>query len=167
MLTGCGYRGYRLERIERSEFWMVSGEGSYTWNDALGYVDSITKEPEVPSLICKVCGHRELLKWAHKKQLIERQLCFSCDFWQDVMDDPSVVFAPGSFWGDPEIHAYSIGEEDVSIMSRGFGGRKFRLLFTTGAEIVTTNLWHRGAVPERFRERVGSACPRCAVFVND
>jgi hypothetical protein len=152
-----------------SDRWLVNSGGNYSWNEALAHIDSFTEAPEEPSLFCVECGDRELLKWmdVEKKKLIEKQLCFSCNHWYEVLEDPAAVFAPGEFWGDPSLHAYVIGDEDPSNRWRGFGGRKFVLLFATGARIETTNLWHSGKVPERFVERVKRACPRNAVFVQD
>jgi hypothetical protein len=171
MLTGCGYRGLTLERIGRSELWTVNGEGSYTWNEALAFVDTIATMPAVETLTCVSCGHRELLNWMNdkKQRLLERQLCFACDHWQDVFDDPSALFAPGAFWGDLKLHAYTIGDEDQANGFRGFGGNRFVLQFADGRKVVTTNLWHLGELPERMVSLVLGTVPksRLASFVNE
>lgn len=47
---------------------------------------------------------------------------------------------------------------------QGFAGRRFKIRFLdTGEEVVTTNLWHNGEVPEEFRDRL----PDTAEFVKE
>ncbi len=44
---------------------------------------------------------------------------------------------------------------------RGFGGRKFTIVFHDGRMIETSCLWHQGEIPEMFREWL----PNNAIFV--
>ena len=44
---------------------------------------------------------------------------------------------------------------------RGFGGRKFTILFHDGRVVETNCLWHQGKISKRFREML----PDNAVFV--
>jgi hypothetical protein len=37
---------------------------------------------------------------------------------------------------------------------RGYGGRCWRITYTDGREQRTSNLWHGGAVPEAYRDRL-------------
>ena len=55
-----------------------------------------------------------------------------------------------------------IGDENsVSPSSfRGYGGKKFIILFDNGGRIITTNLWHQGTIPKWFEEYL----PDNAVF---
>jgi hypothetical protein len=46
---------------------------------------------------------------------------------------------------------YVIGKEDVSYFWRGNGGHKFKIKFSDGEEITTTNLWHQGGIPEELK----------------
>lgn len=67
--------------------------------------------------------------------------CFLCDFWVRKIQSGKGVRIAG--------HHYQIGVEGSAFP--GFSGRRFVILFRDGTKIVTTNLWHQGEIPERFR----------------
>lgn len=104
-------------------------------------------------LTCKRCGHQETCKYMEhvQKFLEERRLCFKCNFWYEYVlrkDDDNVVRIDG-------VH-YVIGPEDAPAgCSRGFGGRRFNIkFFKDDAATATTNLWHQGKIPDRFRDEL-------------
>jgi len=109
---------------------------------------------------CKECGKQEKLHWteATNERLIREKLCFSCNFWNEkigIKNDPMVVRIDGCH--------YQIEDEiDEPIAFRGYGGRKFVILFDDGRKIVTTNLWFQGEIPKRFQERL----PDNAKFID-
>jgi hypothetical protein len=45
-----------------------------------------------------------------------------------------------------------IGDESVSDFWKGCGGNQFKIKYFSGEEIVTTNLWHQGEIPEELKE---------------
>jgi hypothetical protein len=87
--------------------------------------------------------------------LLAEKLCSDCHFWIKKIKDtaPNRVIAKG--------HHYRIGRPGEAFP--GFAGRKFVINFNDGRQITTTNLWHQGEVPARFRDRL----PDNAVFVSD
>lgn len=161
MMMATGYRGFYLQRVERTELWNVTKNngkaGSFAgydvlhssvdWNTALMLVDVLSTEPVVPSLICKLCGHRELLTWSHNKELKEHQMCFTCNFWREVTSDPDRLYIEEA----DGIHAYLICEESATSMFRGFGGRGFTVEMLDGSVVKTTNLWSQGVMPELWK----------------
>lgn len=107
---------------------------------------------------CKECGGQEQGSWFDDvaEQLVERQLCHSCDFWHEkigIKDRPEVARIEGT-------HYYIGGESERGF--RGFSGHRFRIRFNDGREVESTNLWCQGKIPERFAERL----PNNAVFVQ-
>ena len=74
-------------------------------------------------------------------------LCFYCAFWlSQSYDRVGAVVARGQH--------YRIGPEGQrgDRGMRGFGGARFAFrMLADGAEIVSTNTWSQGTVPERFR----------------
>lgn len=48
-------------------------------------------------------------------------------------------------------HHYVIGPENADGM-RGFGGDKFIIHFKDGKEVITTNLWYQGEIPEEYKQ---------------
>lgn len=50
-------------------------------------------------------------------------------------------------------HHYVIEPEDDKSGSRGFGGDKFVIHFNDGREVVTTNLWCQGEIPENYKDK--------------
>lgn len=102
---------------------------------------------------CKECGKVDHLRWigGTAKQMKERQLCFSCNYWQDRVErvgHPDQAIIDGV--------VYQVGEKNVpgGPWMRGYGGQQFHILFNDGRDVVTTNLWCNGKVPERFRGRL-------------
>lgn len=70
--------------------------------------------------------------------------CFGCAFWGVHKQNYT-----GHFVADGT--CYFIGPEEPSSI-RGFGGRKFRVVFHDGRDpVITTNLWHNGEIPAVWR----------------
>lgn len=112
---------------------------------------------------CRECGTEGFeLHWCaeHRAHLLERMLCFSCDFWLEVLADKSthvvvdgVAYAlrkGGPVDGEPERWGL------------GHGGRTFIFERLDAARVECSNVWCRGNVPERFRDRL----PDDAVIVE-
>lgn len=112
-------------------------------------------------ITCSECGKLEKLRWMEdiKEKLIKRQLCFTCNFWMErvnQVNNPNSVRIRGSH--------YWIQKENAPKGSfRGFGGKKFKIVFftptisiahNTPRTIITTNLWNQGEIPGRFRNRL-------------
>ena len=81
------------------------------------------KEIDKPSYIGGVCSHSCLIK----------------QYWQEVLDDSAIIING---------ECYHIGKKNTNF--RGFGGKKYTILFNDGIKITTTNLWHNGKIPEEF-----------------
>jgi hypothetical protein len=101
--------------------------------------------------VCAECGAHEQGNWhdEHAKKLQTRGLCYSCEYWHVHIADASagnVVRVDGRH--------YRIGEEVNRGGFRGFDGQRFKIKFTDGREVVTTNLWCQGAIPHRYRDRL-------------
>lgn len=98
---------------------------------------------------CRECGEPERPSaWSDGAQLARAQLCRRCHYWHEAIAlaaDPRSVRVRGVHW--------FIGAEDER-GTRGFGGRRFRVRFLDGREALTSNLWHQGEIPARFRDRL-------------
>jgi len=106
--------------------------------------------------ICEFCGY-EFSRICEPESYIEN-LCFDCSFWTKKIniseaDEAKRVIIDGQH--------YRLGSAH-SVPFRGFGGRKFTVLFHDDRIIETSCLWHQGEIPEEFRERL----PDNAVFVQ-
>lgn len=114
--------------------------------------------PEEP---CKCCGNVFSTNYSEptKSQLLEKNVCFKCNFWQEyleIKDDPNIARIEGSHY---VIQPDTTGDPSW----KGFGGRKFIIRFADGREVVTRNLWHQGEIPAHFREEL----PDNATFVQE
>lgn len=92
-----------------------------------------------------------------KKQMNDRQLCFNCNFWTNLIAEKDKhLFIDGK--------SYQVGKDDPVGQRRwsGFGGSEFNIELLTGEKICTHNLWHQGTVPEHFRGRL----PDTAKFIK-
>lgn len=116
------------------------------------------KKEEYPTVTCRHCGKTEEACYVEerKKSMVDNNHCFSCDFWMDLVkrharDENCVAVSKDSTGLRPFSHV-TIGPETTSPHAfRGFGGSKFEIEFADGTKRVTTNLWHQGEIPERFR----------------
>ena len=108
---------------------------------------------------CRECGKPfDALSCGDGPRMVEQQLCFTCLFWTDHLEKGDKDGRRVIVYG----HHYKIGSEAPSY-NRGFGGQKFTIRFLVDGEtIVTTNLWHQGAIPAHFRDRL----PDNAEFVK-
>lgn len=68
--------------------------------------------------------------------------CFDCSFWLKKVGKPGQVIING-------VH-YRINNATTPF--RGFGGRKFIIVFHDGREVETNSLWCQGKIPTEFRE---------------
>lgn len=110
-----------------------------------------------PPYMCVECGAEGNAGSYHGgEEIYAARACFNCHFWLKKVvsrDEPGVVRAGG-------IH-YTIGKEGEAFP--GFSGQRFVVVFNDGRRVETTNLWHQGTIPERFRERL----PDNATFERD
>jgi len=105
----------------------------------------------VMKITCKKCGKKEELHWIKQEndKLIARNFCFRCNFWFEktlIKDNPNVARIDN--------HHYQIASEKSDSAFRGFAGAKFIILFYDGRKITTTNLWHQGEIPKRFKTQL-------------
>jgi len=104
---------------------------------------------------CVECGTDDAANYTDsvREDMIARQLCHSCRFWLDYVaqaDNPR-IFRVEITPGLPG--HYYIGPEDAGPF-RGFAGRKFHFIGNDGRDVVSTNVWFQGDIPERFRDRL-------------
>ena len=103
--------------------------------------------PEYKCVECGTEGDANKFLRDVARSLFEQKLCFTCHHWArllELADDPKTVRAKG--------HHYRIGPEGEPFS--GFAGTKFVVKFYDGRVVTTTNLWHQGEIPERFRGRM-------------
>lgn len=97
---------------------------------------------------CRECGESERPRsWANGAELERAALCFGCHYWHGAIalaDDPRSVRLDG-------VHGF-IGDGQGS--SRGHYGARFEVEFLDGRTVTTTDLWHQGEIPARFRDRL-------------
>lgn len=109
---------------------------------------------------CIECDKHETGSWMTScaERLIDAELCFNCEFWSDYVarrHDSAVVRVGGKH--------YYIGPENSAPNScKGYGGTKWVIKFHDGRDVISTNLWHQGVIPDRFSARL----PDNAEFVK-
>jgi hypothetical protein len=73
---------------------------------------------------------------------------FSAFFWAEKVDwlnkgNQKVARIKGQHY---------VIEDEGATFFRGCGGHKHKIKYFSGEEIVTTNLWHQGEIPEELKE---------------
>ena len=98
---------------------------------------------------CRVCGSLEdPARWVNKDRLVKKQLCFECDFWDEIIPE----YNKGNHFVTEKNECYCIGNENSSDHFRGFDGAKVTITFNDGKVVNSTNLWYRGIVPKQFQD---------------
>lgn len=116
---------------------------------------------DYPTIECKECGITARAAYVDevRDEMVNRSLCFTCNFWTNWVErdktDTNSVVVDGS-------HYHIADEHHAEFGFRGFGGARFKILFNDGREVVSTNLWHQGDIPEHFKSRI----PNNAQFIK-
>lgn len=113
-------------------------------------------------LVCPVCGKEHTKRYygyGEYEDLCDNADCFEIVFWLDIIEkyDNTKMFTINGA-------VYELG--DNKGWDKGFGGRKFiirpdRFNGDKSKDIITTDLWFRGDVPNKFKKQL----PDDAVFV--
>lgn len=100
---------------------------------------------------CVICG-KEIAKSRYVNAILCSSECFSENYWQERIPEskisPLCVIADGQM--------YWIGNEKIqsSHEFRGFGGAKWQIDFLDGRQVTSTNLWHNGVIPDKYRAQL-------------
>lgn len=109
---------------------------------------------------CSKCSEKAKLSYKNKQELIDNQMCYSCNFWRKKVEE----FGDNNIVVD-QTH-YTIGPvlpKNTSVF-RGFGGSKFIILKNNKLKpIVTHNLWCQGDIPKIWKDQL----PNNAKFLKD
>ena len=154
-------RGGEPSVIVHSEYADLEGKFSrlshaYDTKEAIFEDKNVLLEP------CKLCGGVVYIWYSGdmKERLQEKNICFSCDFWESVHAE---VQRKGTKKIIVEGSAYHISKDTPGDYFKGHGGRRFVIRYlATGEEVVSHNLWHDGDVPPNFKEKL----PDTAEFVK-
>ena len=121
---------------------------------------------------CIECGNTIELHWTESinKHLMEKQICFDCDFWLDIIREYShteqynLYGHPGTYVTE-EGRAVTVGAEvHGGGKWSGYSGRRFIFQHEkTCVVFETTNLWGRGIIPPRFKTRL----PQNIIFLYE
>jgi hypothetical protein len=110
--------------------------------------EELEEHYKIPKWKCSKCGGVVELSYHHRKQLEDKKMCFSCDFW-----DSKVKSKNGRVIINSE--CYYIKPDNPNAMFKGHGGRSFKIrILDTGEVIHTKNLWNAGGVPDVFKNEL-------------
>lgn len=113
-------------------------------------------------LLCHLCsspidlGNYDL-KLPLPKKMKDEQLCFTCAFWKDKIDNPlenRQIINGEHYVFNPWI------ENKQAFM--GHGGKEFYIMLADNSVIRSNNVWLQGEIPEMFRLQL----PDTAKFIT-
>lgn len=116
----------------------------YKTRELLEKHQNILKDP------CVECGGVVMANYIGNKQMIERNMCFSCNHWTNAIESTkrdNIMIVNST--------VYTVVEDKPNTPNsfKGFGGAKFVFL-KDGNTITSTNVWCGGDIPKHFRERI-------------
>lgn len=101
---------------------------------------------------CKICGKEEdPSHWINEKDMVEHKMCFSCNFWREILEDDEKC-PPHTVCMIDGTH-YRIRPDDPESHFQGFGGAEFQIEFNDGCKVITHNLWCQGEPPEHWKDK--------------
>lgn len=116
---------------------------------------------------CKHCGAEDEYQWMEdtNRELQRREACFDCNFWFEKLEYTirGYVHRPGDIVRVEGVHYIILEDRPAGTPFLGHGGRKFKIRFNDGREVMTNNLWCQGTIPENFRKLM----PDNAKFVTE
>lgn len=117
------------------------------------------------SYTCSECGEegRNTYSEPYRARMLERRLCWTCNFWRDMDEELSRDHARKTIIGG---HIYGPGNR-TSGSFRGMAGRRFDIEYIepsvhAGKRITTFDLWSGSTLPDRLKAKY----PDTAVFLN-
>lgn len=147
------HRNDHSEIIESETRPKMASEGGTIVSLSPGYntLEELKEEYEIADTKCSICGevYSTYFMEPMRKRLIEKNICFTCNHWEEwaeKKDNPRIARI--------DHNHYYIESESAGKLFRGFAGHRFKILFNDGREVVTTNLWHQGEIPEHFWEKL-------------
>ena len=102
---------------------------------------------------CKICGEtEESSHWIDGEEMLEKEHCFDCHYWLQCHEDDITNRKDHKYVIENGTHYIIEPEDSKETYFRGFGGAKVKIKFFDGTEVISTNLWYQGPIPERFRD---------------
>ncbi len=105
---------------------------------------------------CRGCGKegRNTYCEPHSTQMLERRLCWDCNYWRDAEEQYTKDHARMTIIDG---HVYGPGSR-TSGSFRGMAGRRFDIEYIepsvhAGKRITTFDLWSGSAMPDRLKEK--------------
>lgn len=84
------------------------------------------------------------------QQMIDRQLCFHCNYWENKAEELHTAPDPRRIIVDHNIYM-DVGYSRGTRAHLGFGGREFRYRRVGSDEVIlTNNLWTGGSLPPEY-----------------
>ena len=112
------------------------------------------------SMICKDCDKEIETHYFPDvvKRLRTKQLCFYCDFWDEVYKDinerPRPAFRQAiAITKDYDVYYINIVNVGDAAFMLGFGGRKWRFVLQDCRSLESNDVWMRGKVPHHLRHK--------------
>lgn len=145
---------------ERRNHWSIASDGEFTTGDLRAAITCptcvLTCEEAALNFrpdVCVECG----ALFTAQTMCHNRGWCGACEFWlqcatQYKSGKTFVVSGEAYSFDDYNIHEKEPHWRDKSGL--GFGGARFDVELDNGRRVTTHNLWFRGAVPPRFKERL-------------
>lgn len=90
---------------------------------------------------CKKCGKEISFEYLNSDTLKKHKMCFSCNFWreQKIADKKRGAHNWAMIDG-----THYVLHPKTNTYFKGFGGRKFNIVFDDGVEVECENLWCQG-----------------------
>lgn len=148
------FHGYQ-ELIHTDEYPKVGGLRGEWSSCTSGYntKEDLFKARKILPNRCVECGNLVETCYQEPEQMIERNMCFSCNLWTNRIQSANrsnVMIVEGCM--------YTLGSGDTDAAGfKGFGGAEFefrRLTTLSNATIKSKNVWFGGEIPNRFKERI-------------
>ena len=107
-----------------------------TRQEALGLLH---KEP------CSMCGGYIDNGYINATELASNKLCWHCNHWSNMHVGPNDLVIDGGL--------YHVSPDNNQSFFKGLNGSRHIIKKDSGEIVITHNLWHKGNVPTRFKDK--------------
>lgn len=122
-------------------------------------LEELKRKQKITENPCVSCGGVVSANYSNGQDIINKNLCFHCNFWDEKIEDqknPNVFIIDGTFYTDA-------GRSTRDKSCLGFGGAEFRIETFDGRIIETNNLWCASKVSRHYIDKFPDNARFCNV----
>lgn len=130
-----------LEEYKKQHIWS-------TYSHGYDSIEDLLNSDDISDQKCSCCDAYYKTSYIEptKSEMLKNNMCFTCNLWSKRgISSRNIIVGNVYYTISPDLPQSYTG-------FRGFGGSKFIFqIHKTGEYVVSSNVWHGGHIPDRFK----------------